>query len=111
MRNERKCGRWVKLGSNHEPSPPRIELSAEETESLVAIYQVNVADQAIGSDNIAYSQEIADLIADEFARLTGRVVPTHHLIGKLTALRKRGLLPKACEHEPDVTLKKRKAGA
>ena len=96
MRNERKCGRWVRLDGNHERTPPQRFMSAEETACLVAIYQVNVADNSAGSDSIAYDAETANLIAKEFAGMTGRIVPAHHLVAKLTALRKRSLLPKAC---------------
>lgn len=94
MRTQRKNGLWVRLEGDHETKPPQPFFSAEETECLVAIYQVNVADRHTGSDGIAYDEPTANLIAREFAGITGRIVPAHHLVAKLTALRKRGLLPK-----------------
>lgn len=95
MRTERKLGRWPRLGKDHEKPPKCADLSAEETEILVDIYYQNVAMFDSGSDNVAYSAEIAELIEKEFALATGRFVPAHLLNAKLTALRKRGMLPKA----------------
>jgi hypothetical protein len=97
MRTQRKRGLWVRFDGSHEPSPPAPELTAEETEVLVAIYQDHVADFAHGSDVIAYDLEIAEALAKEFSAEVGRIFPAHQLITKLTALRKRGLLPKAAE--------------
>ncbi len=94
MRTQRKNGQWVRLDGDYESKPPQPFFSADETECLVAIYQVNVADHCTGSDAIAYDDGTANLIAKEFAGITGRIVPAHHLVAKLTALRKRGLLPK-----------------
>ena len=84
----------MRLDGDYETKPPQPFFSADETECLVAIYQVNVADHCAGSDAIAYDDGTANLIAKEFAGMTGRIVPAHHLVAKLTALRKRGLLPK-----------------
>lgn len=94
MRNARKNGKWVRLDGNHVKREPCIELSPEETEILVLIYREHVASISLGTDAIAYDDEIADLVAKEFAADTGRAVPGSDLIGALTALRKRGLLPK-----------------
>jgi hypothetical protein len=88
---------WVRFEGNHELTPPQADLSAEEGELLVAIYQDHVADLAHGSDVIAYDPEIGELLAKEFAADAGRIVPAPQLIAKLTAFRKRGLLPKAAE--------------
>jgi hypothetical protein len=97
LRTQRKRGLWVRFDGNHEVTPPVTEMTAEESEILVAIYQDNVADFAHGSDVIAYDPEIAELLAKEFAAEIGRIIPAPQLIAKLTALRKRGLLPKAAE--------------
>jgi hypothetical protein len=97
MRTQRKAGRWVRLGQDHESAPRTPELSAEETEVLVRIYSENVAALGLGSDVLAYDDEIADLIAKSFLEETGRFVPAYALVAKLTALRKRGLLPKVGE--------------
>jgi len=94
MRTQRKRSKWVRFDGEHEPAPAVAELSAEETEILVEIFQSNVTVLESGSDVLAYDDEIAQLIAKEFSAETGRVVPAHVLVAKLTALRKRGLLPK-----------------
>ncbi|HWB08376.1 MAG TPA: hypothetical protein VG826_04095 [Pirellulales bacterium] len=94
MRTQRKRGLWVRLDGNHQLSPPVVVLSLEEGDILVKIYTENVALLASGSDNIAYSDEVASMIAREFAAATGRIVPAYQLVAKLTAFRKRGLLPK-----------------
>ena len=54
----------------------------------------HIARHGLTMDVLAYDPEIADLIAKEFSACTGRIVPAHLLVAKLTALRKRGLLPK-----------------
>ena len=100
MRTQRKNGQWVRLDRDYETKPPQPLFSADETECLVAIYQVNVADHCTGSDAIAYDERTANLIAKEFAAMTERIVPAHHLVAKLTALRKRGLLPKVGDQQP-----------
>ncbi len=61
---------------------------------LVGIYRENVSSIELGSDSIGYDEEIADLIAKEFAAEAGRIVPPGDLVATLTALRKRGVLPK-----------------
>lgn len=93
MRNQRKNGLWVTFNGDHETAPPLPTLAAEETEILIEIYAEIVAAAGDGSDNIAYDSEIADLIARRFAEATGKRVPAHQLVAKLTAIRKRGLLP------------------
>lgn len=100
MRTQRKRGKWVRLEGNHPPPPPVPELSAEETEILVTIYEQTVAAVGSGSDVLGYDEETAELIATAFAEQTGRIFPAHQLVRKLTALRKRGLLPKAVKQEP-----------
>jgi hypothetical protein len=94
MRSQRKRGLWVKMDGEHKKAPPLPEMSAEEIEVLVAVFEDNVTSLSVGSDVLAYNEEIAELIAKEFFALTGRIVPASDLIAKLTALRKRGLLPK-----------------
>ena len=101
MRTYRKRGMWVRFDGNHKVAPPPLALSAEDTEQLVGIFNENALLLESGSDVLAYEPEIADLIAKEFAAATGRIVPAHLLVAKLTALRKRGLLPKV-ESRPKV---------
>jgi hypothetical protein len=100
MKTQRKRGLWVRLDGEHKPAPPKVNLSAEETEVLVEICRENVTVMGNGSDTLDYDDEVRDLIAKAFAEATGRVVPPHELVTKITALRKRGLLPKVSEQKP-----------
>jgi hypothetical protein len=115
MRNERKCGRWVRLGKNCPAPPPLPEMSTEEIEALVVIYEENVAVLGQGSDAIAYDDEITEHLVKSFFEMTGRGLPAHQLVRKLTALRKRGLLtkvsdmPESDESEFGGDVEKRKA--
>jgi hypothetical protein len=97
MRNERKCGRWVKLGKNCLPPPPLPDMPVEEIEALVMIYEENVAILGRGTDAIAYDEEIGELLVKSFFEMTGRGLPAHQLTQKLTALRKRGLLTRVSD--------------
>lgn len=94
MKTFRKRGLWVRLDGNYSSAPPLPELSAEETEALVDIFYEHVTMLENGSDVLSYDDEISTLIAKEFAAASGRFVHAHELVAKLTALRKRGLLPK-----------------
>ncbi len=97
MRNQRKQGFWVTFGGDHEIAPPLPELTADETEILITIYSDTVAAAGEGSDNIAYDSGTADLIAKRFSETVGKRVPAHQLVAKVTAIRKRGLLPPAAK--------------
>jgi hypothetical protein len=99
MRSQRKRSLWVRLENASAPPPPLPELAPEETEILVNIFYEHVTMFASGSDVLAYDDEIGKLIAKEFLAATERYVPPHQLIAKLTALRKRGRLPKVSEQE------------
>ncbi len=101
MRTRRKSGKWPKLNGAQEPTPTLPELTAEHREVLVDIYYEHVADLGSGSDNIAYEPEVMAMIATEFHHRTGRVVPGNMLVGILTAMRKRGLLPKVRKQDED----------
>jgi len=101
MRSQRKQGKWVKLNGKHTKKPTAMEFSAEETEILVALFESNLADCELGSDNLAYDAELAAAMAKEFSIEIGRFVPPHELVTKLTAIRKRGLLPKVVKSEDD----------
>lgn len=95
MRSQRKRGLWVRLDGAHKSGPPLPEMTADEVEALVAIYEVNVVDA--GSDTLGYDEDIPKLLVREMRALTGRTFSAHQLVAKLTALRKRGLLPKVSE--------------
>lgn len=94
MRTKRKAGQWPRLNGDHQKRPPLAPFSPEETEVLVDIYYEHVVVFDHGSDSLGYEPEIAKLVAKEFYLRTRRRVRSHHLIAKLTALRKRGHLPK-----------------
>jgi hypothetical protein len=105
MKTQRKRGLWVRLDGNYVQAPELVELSADETEALVEIFYENVTLLDNGSDVLSYDEEIANLIAKEFFAATHKIVSSHHLVAKLTALRKRGLLPKVGkrgQHPPIV---------
>jgi hypothetical protein len=97
MRTQRKRGLWVKLEDGYAAPPPLPELTAEETEILVGIFNDNVTILESGSDILAYEDDVAQMVAKDFMIHAGRFVPAHQLVAKLTALRKRGLLPKVGE--------------
>jgi hypothetical protein len=97
MRTQRKRGKWVRFDGAHLGSPEAPEFSAEEIEVLVSIYDEDVAAMGIGSDVLGYEDELKVLVSKEFAARTGRIVAGDDLVAKLTALRKRGLLPKAAD--------------
>jgi len=94
MRSQRKQGKWVRLDGMHLKREAGLKLSAEEKELLVAIVHENMTLLQCGTDVIAYEPEFAALLAKEFAVATGRVVPAGDLIAEITAIRKRGLLPR-----------------
>lgn len=97
MRSQRKQGKWVKLNGKHTKKPKAMDFSPEETEILVKLFETNMADCELGSDNLAYDCELAAAMAKEFSIEIGRLVPPHELATKLTAIRKRGLLPRVAK--------------
>jgi hypothetical protein len=94
MKTQRKRSLWVRLDGDHEKPPPKVKLSAEETEQLVDTFYEYVTVFEHGSDVLSYTPEIAELVAEKFSARIGRTIPAHLVVAKLTALRKRGLLPK-----------------
>jgi hypothetical protein len=71
MRTERKNGDWVKLGEKC-PKPPALpEFSSDECESLVLIFEENVAILGTCSDGIGYEPEIAQLLEKSFLSTPG----------------------------------------
>lgn len=99
MKNRRKAKRWVRFDGKHLQTPAATdELSAAHIEILVAIYQDHVTAFQHGSDVLSCEPQLAELIAREFAERAGVSIPTHSLVPKLTALRKRGLLPKVSDN-------------
>lgn len=94
MRTKRKAGKWVRLDGKHVKKERNVQLSLDEKELLVGIVYDNVTLTNCGTDVVAYEPEIAALIAKEFAAASGRIVPAGDLIAAITAIRKRGLLPR-----------------
>jgi hypothetical protein len=94
MMVQRKRGLWVKLGDDYRRLPPLPAFTADETEALVGIYHERVTILENGSDVLSFESETKDLIARDFQEETGRFIEPHLLVMKITALRKRGLLPK-----------------
>ena len=84
----------------HLAVPATPAFTAEDIEVLAAIYAENVVVMGVRSDVLAYKDVLKALIAKEFTVRTCRVVHADDLVAKLTALRKRGLLPKATERQP-----------
>ncbi len=81
-------------GSNHVKRERKLVLNAEEKEMLVAIVHENMSLLGCGTDEIAYDPEIAAALVKEFSLATGRIVLPGDLIAEVTAIRKRGLLPR-----------------
>jgi hypothetical protein len=103
MRTRRKNGQWPKLNGAHQAAPSLPDLTAEQREVLVEIYYEHVADLGNGSDNIAYEPDVMAQIAADFKNRTGRVESGSMLVGILTAMRKRGLLPKVRPQNEEET--------
>jgi hypothetical protein len=101
MRTKRKKGKWPRLGGAGEPKVALPELGAEHQEVLVDLYYEHVADLGFGSDTLACDAETVAMIETEFEHQTMRRVPGPFLVGILTDLRKRGLLPPVRRHPKD----------
>jgi hypothetical protein len=99
MRTQRKSGLWVRFDGVHQSAPVLPKLPAEHMEVLIDIYYEHLITFDNGSDVLAYEPEIAKMVETEFEHRTMRRVPARQLIGILTAVRKRGLLPKVRDHE------------
>lgn len=101
MRTQRKRGKWVTLDGNHKKAPPAPELDADETEALVEAYETHVSATGIGSDAIAYDEGLKIVLVKEMSAQTGRTFSSEEINTKLTALRKRGRLPKVIRKPND----------
>jgi len=98
MRTKRKINkgrknRWPTMGDVGEPKIELPELGAEHQEVLVDLYYEHLAHLGDGTDNLAYEVETTAMIETEFEHRTMRNIPGPMLVGLLTDLRKRGLLP------------------
>lgn len=101
MRTQRKRGLWVTLDGDHTEVPDLQDFTPEETDLLVKLFEENVTPLDCGSDALAYELDLAEMLSREFADMTGRIVPANQLVAKITAIRKRGLLPKLGSRDKD----------
>ena len=90
---QRKQGLWVKLGrkpkSKYVPSDPiHCRFTEEDWKHLDAIYE----ELQVSSDSFALDDELGQKLTDEFARRTGKIVPTLVLCSVMIMRRKRGAL-------------------
>jgi hypothetical protein len=96
---------WEKLGRHAGGGfkRPRVVLSEEELNHLDSIHE----EFQIASDNYALNSELAKKLQDEFARLTGRIVPSMILAAAMIRRRKAGALatlrPKASDQDLGFT--------
>ena len=81
---------WVKLGRNSGQSTgsPQLFLDADAFTHLDSIHE----DFQIASDNYALNSQLAKKLQDEFARRTGRIVPSMVLAAAMISRRKAGAL-------------------
>jgi hypothetical protein len=89
---KRKNGDWVRLDGEHKRlrTMPEDFLSTEEWEILQEVYDERVVGQGVGTDALAYDNDLARQIQREFARRAGRAVEGSLLVAAIIAKRKRG---------------------
>lgn len=90
---QRKRGLWVKLGRSPKTKYAPTEMFAcrftdEDFEHLDDIYE----ELQIASDNFALDDELGEKLTKEFARRTGKIVPTLVLCATMITRRKGGAL-------------------
>lgn len=92
MINQRKQGKWPKLGTAHSKLArvPLDLLTVEEWKILDEIY----LDMNVGSDNYAYNVELRRELARRFSASAGRFLPARTLCAALERRRKEGSLPR-----------------
>ena len=90
MINERKNGKWEKLGrqAGSDFERVRTELSDDELGYLDAIHE----ELQIPSDNFALNPDLAKQLQKEFAKRAGRIVPQMCLAAEMISRRKAGAL-------------------
>src|SRR5262249_13308279 len=93
--SRRKKGKWETFNGDHEPQPPLPQgiASDDEWACLVEAYDAVLAAQGLGSDNVAYDDDLADCLSQTFAELTGRIIPGRVLFAAIMNRRKRGEWP------------------
>lgn len=90
MITRRKKGKWEKLGRNAggDFSRAKMNLSKDEHKALDAIHE----ELQIASDQYALNSDLADTLQQEFAKRTGRIVPSMILAAEMITRRKAGAL-------------------
>jgi len=101
MITRRKSGKWERLGRDAGQgfSRPRVDFTEEELQHLDAIHE----ELQIASDNFALNSDLAEKLQREFARRTGRIVPSMILAAEMINRRKAGALatlkPKSADED------------
>jgi hypothetical protein len=91
MTTKRKQKLWVRFDGDHEPQPDLAQqFSNEEWATLTEIYEDTLVAQDVGSDNLAFDDNLAACVSNEFRRRTGRSVPGRVLLAAIMDRRKRG---------------------
>jgi hypothetical protein len=90
MMTRRKKKQWEKLGRGSQPKSESFlaKLSAADWLHIDAIYE----ELQIASDNFAFDEHLSKKFADEFARRSGRVVPSMILAAAVVTRRKAAKL-------------------
>lgn len=90
MITRRKKGNWERLGRDAGQgfARPRIDFTIEELKHLDAIHE----ELQIASDNFALNGELAERLQREFARRTGKIIPSMILAAAMINRRKAGAL-------------------
>ena len=92
IKSKRRHKLWPTFGGMHQRMAEWQDgvLYPAEWEALRAVYEAKLVPLGMGSDNLAYDEALAKQCAQEFARLTGRIVSGQTLLALIMAKRKRG---------------------
>jgi hypothetical protein len=96
MVTKRKAGarlnpRWPVFDGNHRTAPSTSHLFNEKEWAIIEeIYRREILSLGIGTDSLAFDEELADRVAEAFARRTGRIIPPLIVAAAIEARRKRG---------------------
>ena len=101
---KQKVKNWPTFNGKHRKLTPMPDdfLSPGEWAALQAVYMDLIVPLAIGSDNLAYDDELAAKVAKAFFKLTGRVVGGRLLFAAIMAKRKRGEWPTLPNKKPGL---------
>jgi len=94
---------WPTFNGDHKRAPAVSgHLTSEQMEALREAYQAIVLPLSLGVDALVWNEEVADALAAEFTRRTGRIVPGLVLIAIAEEKRKRKLWFKVGRQRPDL---------